>query len=103
MKRVTASIVIAALLVLHTSMASAREVPGIAGVRLGMTSATVLGLLRAKNIAAQTIFKPCLRDYLAMHANVVGISGPGHCPEVIQAKFGGDITYFSNRGRPAET
>jgi hypothetical protein len=90
MTRLTTSLIFASLFLFHGLAASAREAPAIAGVRLGMTSESVLAVLRAKQIAVRIMYQPCLREYLAMHTKVVGFNGPGgHCLQMIQAKYGG--------------
>jgi hypothetical protein len=90
LRRFGASLIVAGLLLTsHASMVRSGEVLGIAGVRPGMTAGSVLGVLKAQNIAAKTMFKPCLSDYLALHKSIVGISGPGHCAESVQASFVG--------------
>jgi hypothetical protein len=94
-------VVVGFLLTSHASMASPGEVPSIAGIRPGMTTGSVLALLKAQHIAATTIFEPCLSDYLAPHKSIVGISGPSHCPESIQASFaGGTLLVFLTEDVP---
>jgi hypothetical protein len=87
-RRFGAALVIAGLLLTsRPSAANSGEVPAIAGVRPGMTADSVLRVLKAQHIAAETSFKPCLSDYLALHKSIVGMNGPGHCPDSVDASF----------------